>query len=268
MSKATFAVTPGGKVRLASIPTDDRGDFRDKDEAREATESILSRLRDLQERLYAEHRRALLVVLQGMDTSGKDGAIRKVFSGVNPQGCAVVSFKQPTPIELSHDFLWRIHQQAPSKGIICIFNRSHYESVLVERVHKIVPREVWEKRFDQINEFEELLVSEGTVVVKFFLHISKKEQRERLLARLADPSKHWKFNPGDVEVRKLWSKYQEAYEDCVTKCSTRHAPWHIIPADHKWYRDWAIGSVIVEQLQKMNPKFPPALPGLEKIKIR
>ncbi|MBA3272362.1 MAG: polyphosphate kinase 2 family protein [Chthoniobacterales bacterium] len=268
MSKATFAVTPGRKVRLASIATKDRGDFSNKDEARAATETILTRLRELQERLYAAHHRALLVVLQGMDTSGKDGAIRKVFSGMNPQGCSVVSFKAPTPIELAHDFLWRIHHHTPPKGIICIFNRSHYESVLVERVHKLVPTKVWEERFDQINQFEALLESEGTSVVKFFLHISKNEQRERLTARLEDPAKYWKFNPGDVDERKLWSKYQEAYEDCLTRCSTKHAPWHIIPADNKWYRDWAISSVIVDELERIDPKFPPAPAGLEKIVIR
>ena len=268
MVDSPYLVRPGGKVRLAKIRTDDTGAFRQKSEAEAETGALLDRLRELQELLYAENRRALLVVFQGMDTSGKDGAIRNVFSGVNPQGCGVASFKKPSTLELSHDFLWRHHVAAPGRGMIVIFNRSHYESVLVERVHSIVPKLVWSARYEHINRFERLLTDEGTRVIKFFLHISKAEQRERLEARLEDPKKNWKFDPNDLAERKHWSAYQRAYEDALEKCSTEHAPWYVVPADRKWFRNWVIADVIVRTLAEMKPKHPPAVKGVEKIRVR
>jgi PPK2 family polyphosphate:nucleotide phosphotransferase len=222
---------------------------------------------DLAYRLYAENRRSLLLVLQGMDTSGKDGTIRTVTTGLNPQSCQVVPFKQPGDMELEHDFLWRIHMAVPRHGNVGIFNRSHYEDVLVVRVHKLVPDAQWRKRYGQINEFEEMLIEGGMKVVKCFLHISKEEQRERLQARLDDPNKRWKFSHGDLAERKLWDDYQRAYEDALTRCNTSHAPWHIVPADRKWYRNLVVSQILRESLEKMNPKFPPAAEGLDGITV-
>jgi PPK2 family polyphosphate:nucleotide phosphotransferase len=257
MIRSPHTVRPGHKVRLGKIPADDTGKFKDKDHARDASEKNLARLTALQQVLYAEGKRSVLVVLQAMDTGGKDGTIRHVFTGVNPAGCSVVSFKVPSADELAHDYLWRIHRATPARGMITIFNRSHYESVLIERVHKLVPEQTWKRRYDHINAFEKLLSDEGTTILKFFLHISKGEQMKRLRARLDDPQKNWKFNEGDLAERKLWGNYQAAYEDALTKCSTDHAPWHIIPADHKWYRNWAIGDTIVRTLERMKLKYPP-----------
>ena len=224
------------------------------------TEAALTPLREqlstLQERLWAEHRRSLLVVLQAMDTGGKDGTIRHVFSGVNPLGIRVVSFKAPTPEELEHDFLWRIHRAAPCAGEIGIFNRSHYEDVGIVRVHKLVPEKVWRGRYELINGFEEQLAHGGTVIVKFFLHISKEEQAERLKARLEDPEKRWKFKKGDLVERALWEDYQAAYQKAIRKTSTETAPWYVIPADHKWYRNWAVMTVVVNTLKEMDPQVP------------
>jgi len=197
-----------------------------------------------------------LLILQGMETSGKDGTISHVMSRVNPQGCRVTSFKQPTPIELSHDFLWRVHQAVPARGEIGIFNRSHYEEVLVVRVHGLVPKEVWSRRYDQINDFERILVDSGVTVLKFFLHISKKEQLERLQARLDDPTKLWKFNPGDLQERKLWKDYMAAYEDALSRCSTKDSPWFIIPANKKWVRNLAVSQILLETFERLNPQFP------------
>ncbi|HVT78966.1 MAG TPA: polyphosphate kinase 2 family protein [Acidimicrobiales bacterium] len=221
-----------------------------------ATEALTEKLATLQERLYAEAKQSLLVVLQAMDTGGKDGTIKHVFRIVNPLGVHVASFKQPTPVELAHDFLWRVHAKTPAKGDIVIFNRSHYESVLVERVHDIVPKTVWKQRYDQINAFEQLLVADGTTIVKFFFYISKVEQRQRLLARLDDPKKRWKFNPGDVAERQYWDKYVAAYQDAVNKTNTESAPWYVVPANHKWYRNYVVSKVLVETLERMNPKYP------------
>lgn len=231
------------------------------------------RLAGLQERLYAEghvaegepSRRRLLLVLQGMDTSGKDGTIKHVLGAVNPLGCSIASFKKPTAAELRHHFLWRIRQQLPAAGMIGIFNRSHYEDVLIARVHGLAPAAVIEKRYGEINDFEQELVADGITLVKVFLHISPEEQRERLLARLADPTKHWKFNPADLAERKLWPDYQTAYETALERCSTADAPWYVVPADHKWYRDWAITAVLTETLEEMNPSYPQPdldVPGL------
>jgi PPK2 family polyphosphate:nucleotide phosphotransferase len=267
MSQSPYLVDPGEKINLNKRPTSDKGSFEDKDDAQKATDKKLERLRELQEILYAQGKHALLVVFQAMDAGGKDGAIKSVFNGVNPQGCAVTSFKVPTSLELSHDFLWRIHQAVPEKGMIGIFNRSHYESVLVERVKKLVPESVWSKRYDHINAFEKLLADEGTTIVKFYLHISKDEQRERLQDRIKDPNKHWKFNPKDLEEREHWDAYIAAFEDALQKCSTPHAPWYVVPADRKWYRNWVIADVLVRTLEKLDLKYPPAAEGIDKITI-
>lgn len=255
-----YRVSPKEKVKLQKIDTEGNGE---KDEAVAKFLEINEKLEALQERLYAEGKHKILVVLQGMDTSGKDGTIRAVFDGVNPQGVRVAGFKVPTAEELAHDYLWRVHKQTPGKGEIVIFNRSHYEDVLVVRVHKLVPEEVWKKRFDQINDFEHLLAEEGTTILKFFLHISRKEQKERLLERLADPSKHWKFNPGDLEERAIWDQYEAAYEDVLERTSTEWAPWYIIPADKKWFRNLVIGKILLETLEKLDIQVPPAMPADE-----
>jgi PPK2 family polyphosphate:nucleotide phosphotransferase len=228
----------------------------DKESARAALTEIGARMDALQEKLYAGRQAALLVILQGMDTSGKDGAIKKVFDAVDPQGVRVASFKVPTADELARDFLWRIHREVPPKGYIGIFNRSHYEDVLVVRVNEIVPRAVWQARYDHINAFERLLHDGGTRILKFFLHISKAEQKERLQARLDDPSKHWKFSLGDLPVRAQWDAYMAAYTDAISRCNTEYAPWHIVPANKKWYRDVVIARTIVETLETMNVAYP------------
>ncbi len=267
-----FRVTPGSSVKLAAIPADGTPGLPDDgDQARTLAEAELikhrERIIDIQYDLWAEDRRALLIVLQGMDTSGKDGAVRHVFSGVNPQGCRVWSFKKPSEEEADRDFLWRIHQRVPPKGEIGIFNRSHYEDVLVVRVHNLVPEATWRQRYDMINSFESLLMDGHTTILKFFLHISKKEQKERLQARLDNPRKNWKFETGDLEERKHWDEYQRAYEAALEKCSTAAAPWHIIPADRKWYRNWAIAAVVRETLEAMNPKPPSPRGDLSKVRI-
>ena len=251
-----YLVSPKKKIKLADYdPADTRGIAGDKEEARARLLTLTEQLEELQELLAAEHKHSLMVILQGMDTSGKDGVIRRVFEGVNPQGVRVASFKVPTPIEADHDYLWRHHLQTPSKGEIVIHNRSHYENVLVVRVHSLVPKKVWQKRYFQMTEFERLLVEEGTTVLKFFLHISKDEQKQRLLDRLADPAKHWKFSPGDLKERALWDQYMECYEDMLNKTSTPWAPWWIVPSDKKWARDLLISSVLVNTLKgfKINP---------------
>jgi PPK2 family polyphosphate:nucleotide phosphotransferase len=253
----TYQIKPGRKFKLADWDPRDSREFNgNKQEGREHTSGLNARLEELQELLFAERKHKLLVVLQGMDTSGKDGVIRSVFDGVNPQGVQVASFKVPTPIELDHDYLWRIHQQTPARGQIVIFNRSHYEDVLVVRVKNLAPKETWKKRFEHINAFEKMLVDEGTMILKFYLHISHEEQRERLLARLDDPKKRWKFNPADLEDRSLWKEYTKAFEDVLTQTSTSHAPWILVPADRKWYRDLVIASILVESLESLDMAFP------------
>lgn len=238
------------------------GDWN-KESAKKQIKENASISSDLAYRLYAENRRAVLLVLQGMDTSGKDGTIRTVMTGVNPQSFHIVSFKTPSAEELDHDFLWRIHKAVPPRGHIGIFNRSHYEDVLIVRVHSLVPENQWRGRYEQINQFEELLADGDVTIVKCFLHISKDEQRERLQARLDDPHKLWKFNKGDLAERKLWDDYQRAYEDALTKCNTKRAPWHIIPSDRKWYRNLLVSQILRETLEKLAPKFPPSEAGLE-----
>jgi PPK2 family polyphosphate:nucleotide phosphotransferase len=252
---------PGSRVQLGEIDPSRTPALRGPGEQERAAAEALhaenvAAMQDLQTRLWAEGRRSVLIVLQGMDTSGKDSTIRHVFGMLNPQGVRVVGFKQPTPEELAHDYLWRIHQHTPEKGRIVIFNRSHYEDVLVVRVHALVPEPVWRERYEQINQFESLLASSGTTILKFFLHISKAEQKQRLQERLDDPSKRWKFSAGDLDERKRWGDYHAAYEDAISRCSTEHAPWFVIPADRKWYRNWAISSIVREVLEQMNPQPP------------
>src|SRR6201996_8834943 len=223
--KSPYLVKPHTKVRLANLPTEDRGEFSDKAAMDAAAASDAKKLDDLQELLYASQSKALLIVFQGMDTAGKDGTIRHIFSGVNPQGCQVASFKVPTQIEMRHDFLWRCHAQVPPKGMIGIFNRSHYEDVLSPRVHGHISTKEAHQRMDEINAWEQTLADNGTLVVKFFLHISQKEQTERLQARIDDPTKHWKLSPSDFEERIFWPDYQKAYEDIIQRTSTKDAPW-------------------------------------------
>ncbi|MBL8061655.1 MAG: polyphosphate kinase 2 family protein [Anaerolineales bacterium] len=252
-----YLVEPGKKFKLSERNPEDTGDFEGgKKEGLKAIVELNEKLQTLQELLYAEGRHKVLVVLQAMDTGGKDGVIRRVFDGVNPQGVKVAGFKVPTAEELAHDFLWRVHKVTPGNGEIVIFNRSHYEDVLVVRVHNYVPEAVWSKRYEQINEFEKILAENGTTILKFFLHISKDEQKERLQARLDDPTKHWKFSLGDLEERKLWDDYQAAYEEALKKTSTVHAPWYVVPANRKWYRDLVISRVLVETLEGMKMKYP------------
>ncbi|HET8774756.1 MAG TPA: PPK2 family polyphosphate kinase [Thermoanaerobaculia bacterium] len=228
----------------------------DKEKTQEQTAKLAQRIGALQELLYAEDKHKVLIVLQGMDTSGKDGTIRKVLRETSPQGVRVVPFQRPTEVELAHDYLWRVHAQVPKRGELVVFNRSHYEDVLVVRVHSLVPKSVWKKRYDHINEFERMLADEGTTLLKFFLHISREEQRERLQARLDDPTKRWKFEHGDLEERKLWDDYMRAYEDVLEKTSTRHAPWTIVPADRKFMRDFLVAGAVVKALEKLKMKYP------------
>lgn len=261
-----YQVKQKSKLMLSHCDPDDTGDYQKTDQAKEkaktVTEKLISRLSELQERLYANSNRALLIVLQGMDTSGKDGTIKHVMSGVNPQGCKVVTFKTPSVEELGHDFLWRVHQKAPAKGQIGIFNRSHYEDVLITRVHGLISDKVVKQRFDQIKEFEELLSENGTVILKFFLHISKDEQKKRLEERINNPEKRWKFNDGDLEERKLWKNYIEAFEAMMAATSTDKAPWHIVPANRKWYRNLIIADRVVNALEGMKLKTPPPPAGI------
>lgn len=252
-----YLAEPGKKIRLNDIDPGDIGKYQgEKDEGLEQLGELNQELEILQELLYAEHKHRVLVVLQGMDTSGKDGVIRHVFEGVNPQGVRVANFKVPTPLELDHDYLWRVHKQTPGKGEIVIFNRSHYEDVLVVRVHELVSEKVWKKRYDQIRDFERQLVEEGTTILKFFLHIDLEEQKERLQARLDDPTKRWKFNPDDLKERARWDEYIEAYEDAINKTSTEEAPWYVVPANKKWYRNLVIASVMVDALTKLDMEYP------------
>jgi PPK2 family polyphosphate:nucleotide phosphotransferase len=265
--KQPIQIPSGERIRLEDFDPAYTGKNAAKGDAKEDTEKNIARLAELQEVLYAEGKHALLIILQAMDAGGKDGTIEHVMAGVNPQGCRVTSFKVPTPEELSHDFLWRIHQHVPPRGYIGIFNRSHYEDVLVVRVHKLVPEKVWRERYAHINNFEKLLADSGVTILKFFLHISKDEQRERLQERLEDKSKHWKFNPGDLKERDRWNDYIAAYEDAINECNTPWAPWHIVPANKKWYRNLVVSERLVAALESLDMKYPPAPEGIEKIVI-
>ena len=263
-----WLVEPGSKVRLDEIDTNsDAGAPGDKEATSAISDDLVVQLGEWQSRLWAEGKRSLLLVLQAMDAGGKDGTIRKVFTGVNPQGVRVASFKAPTEKELQHDFLWRIHQQTPAAGEMGVFNRSHYEDVLIVRVNELVPEPVWRARYEQIRAFESTLAASGTRVVKCFLHISKDEQAERLQARLDDPTKRWKFAAADLDVRKHWDDYQAAYAEAIQETSTDDAPWYIVPADRKWYRNWAILNILLAQLHDLDPQYPPEEAGLEDITI-
>jgi PPK2 family polyphosphate:nucleotide phosphotransferase len=255
-----YRVKPDSRLSLDTCDPDDTGEYKNTDQGKEKAKAVaaqlISRLGELQQRLYANGNRAVLIVLQGMDTSGKDGTIKHVMSGVNPQGCRVATFKIPSNSELAHDFLWRVHHEVPAKGQIGIFNRSHYEDVLITRVHGLVSDKTVKQRFNQIKEFEELLNENGTAILKFFLHISKDEQKARLEERIRNPEKRWKFNEGDLEERKLWKDYMEAFEDMMATTSTDHAPWYIVPANRKWYRNLVVADRVVDALENMKLKTP------------
>jgi PPK2 family polyphosphate:nucleotide phosphotransferase len=253
---AAFRIAPGKRVNLARRDPGDVSLFPDKKAAKAQTEQNAARINELQDMLYAEGRRALLVVLQGTDTSGKDGTIRHVFNQTGPLGVSVAAFKRPSEEELAHDFLWRAHIACPRRGTIGIFNRSHYEDVLVARVKKLAPAQDIEARYGQINEFEKMLVENGTTILKFMLHISKEEQRERLQARLDEAKGRWKFNPGDLDDRKLWGEFQKAYEIMLARTSTEWAPWQVIPADRKWARNAAIAAIVRATLEATDPRYP------------
>jgi len=266
MAKQALAPKPGQPVNLADYDPEYAADIS-KDEAVKRTEDYKARIAERQEVLYAQGKYSLLVVFQAMDAAGKDSTIRHVFSGVNPQGIRVANFKAPTAQELAHDFLWRIHAQVPPKGMIGIFNRSHYEDVLIVRVNKLVPEETWRSRYSHINAFERLLVDSGTHILKFYLHISKDEQKKQLQERLDDPSKHWKFSIGDLPVRQQWDDYMRAYEDAFSHCNTAQAPWHIVPGNKRWYRTYVVAKTIAEALEAMPLSYPEPEPGLDKVVI-
>lgn len=251
-----FKVTPGKAFKLASVDPRDTGPYSDKEEVKAQTAKDAEAIDGLQDRLFAEGKRALLVVLQGIDCSGKDGTVRAVFNTCGPIGVTIHPFKAPTPPELAQDYLWRVHQACPPRGMIGIFNRSHYEDVLVVKVKGFASPDAIERRYGEINAFEKLLTDNGTRILKFMLHISKEEQAERLKERVEDETKHWKFNPGDLDDRALWDKYAEAYEIAVNRCSTAHAPWHVIPADRNWVRNGLIAAIVRETLEEMNPQYP------------
>jgi PPK2 family polyphosphate:nucleotide phosphotransferase len=262
-----YRVKPDAKLNLEEYDPDDTGEYsandRGKEQAKASTAELIGRLGQLQERLYANANRSLLIVLQGMDTSGKDGTIKNVMSGVNPQGCRVATFKAPSSSERARDFLWRVHSEVPPKGHIGIFNRSHYEDVLITRVHNHISEKVARQRLIQIKNFETMLEENGTAILKFFLHISKKEQKERLTARIQDPDKRWKFNEGDLEERKLWPEYMRAFEDVLAATSTDSAPWYIVPANRKWYRNLVVAERVVDALEAMKLPRPPAPEGID-----
>ena len=259
-------VRPGEPARLRERQAASRLGLV-KDEADDVVGVLVEELRDLQNRLWAENRRSLLLVLQGLDTAGKDGTIRRVLTGVNPQACRVAAFEAPVGAELEHDFLWRVHAVCPGRGQLGIFNRSHYEDVGVVRVKQLAPEEVWRRRYRHIREFERLLADEGTTVVKVFLHISKEEQRQRLQIRLDDPSKTWKFRLGDLEDRKRFDEFLAAYDEAIGETSTEWAPWHVVPADRRWVRDIAVATLLVDTLRKLDPRYPPPPPELKGVEV-
>ena len=249
-------VEPGRKVRLKDIDPAYHGKHEGREQAQPEIENYLQRMEKFQGLLYAERKHALLIVLQGIDAAGKDGVCWHVVKGMNPQGCSVTGFKQPSSEELAHDFLWRVHQRTPALGHVGVFNRSHYEDVLVVRVHKLVPKDIWQQRYDLINEFERMLVLANTTVIKFFLYISKDEQLERFKQRLDDPARHWKISDADYKERELWDDYTLAYEDMLSKCSTKHAPWYVIPSNHKWFRNLAVSQIICATFEEMDMTMP------------
>lgn len=260
-------IKPGELVSLNNYPPEYTGAYEKKGQTKGRLKKLHKQLLNLQELLYAGNQHSLLIILQGMDTSGKNGTIRRVMAGINVQGCDVISFKVPTTDELSRDFLWRAHRDVPAKGKIGIFDRSYYEDVLVVRVHNLVPEEVWSLRYQQINDFERMLVESGTVVLKFFLHISKDEQKARLESRISDPTKHWKIEASDVRDRAYWDDYMRAYEVVLDKCSTDWAPWYVIPANKKWYRNLVISECIVETLSRLDMRYPEPAEDISKFII-
>jgi PPK2 family polyphosphate:nucleotide phosphotransferase len=261
-------VKPGSKPKLSTRDTDARLGIRDKEAGREVVAELLVELDALHGRLWAEEQRSLLLVLQGMDASGKDGAIRRVLSGLNPQGCAVASFKEPTDTDLAHDYLWRVHHLCPPRGHLGAFNRSHYEDVLAARMVGAASAEECGRRYRHLREFERLLVDEGTTVVKVFLHLSPDEQRERLQMRIDDPAKNWKMKLSDLETRAQWDQYMDLYEEVIAETSTEHAPWYVVPADRKWVRDVAVATLLVETLRDMDPRIPPPDPALRGVVVK
>lgn len=261
-----FRTAPGSRPRLKDLDPADTAGQKDKKSAEAETAECQEKLRALQELLYAEGRHSLLVCLQAVDTGGKDGTVNHVLGAMNPQGCRVAHFREPTAEEAAHDFLWRHHAAAPARGEVVIFNRSHYEGVLIERVHGFVPKETWGRRFDAINAFEQGLVENGTRVLKFFLHISKEEQLRRFKDRLDDPTKQWKISAADYEERKYWDVYVAAYEDALARCSTAHAPWYVIPADHKWFRNLAVARIVVQELESLKMSYPKPAADLDRIR--
>ena len=261
MDTDRFRVDPGAKARLRDWDPGEDGGL-DKAKAQMDAVHLSAELSGLQELLYADGRHRLLVVLQAIDAGGKDGTIRSVFTGVNPQGVTVTSFKAPSDEELAHDYLWRVHQHTPHRGQIAIFNRSHYEDVLIVRVHGLVPKSIWQKRYEHIRAFERMLADEGTTIVKFFLHISSDEQRKRQQARIDDPTKRWKFAPADLEERKHWDAYRKAFEAMLSETSAKHAPWYVVPANHKWYRNLVVYQVLIDALKDLKLRYPEPPSGL------
>jgi polyphosphate:nucleotide phosphotransferase, PPK2 family len=264
---SSLRIVGKGKFNLSKFKTNATEGIADKQAAKDRLVTLTEELVNLQMKFYAQSKNGLLLVFQAMDTGGKDGVIRRVFGPLNPQGVGVTSFKRPTGYELSHDYLWRIHPHVPAKGMIRIFNRSHYEDVLVHRVHKLISKKTLENRYRQLNDFERYLAENNVVILKFFLHISKDEQKERLESRLQDPEKGWKFEAGDLKERGFWDRYQEAYEAMIDKCSTPHAPWFVVPADSKWYRDWIVAEIVHKTLKDLKPEYPMEQEGLDDIVI-
>jgi PPK2 family polyphosphate:nucleotide phosphotransferase len=262
----SFRVKPGKKIDLDHIEADFRPADLDRDEAEATFKALTDKLRDLQHLMYAEDKRSLLVVLQGRDAAGKDGTIRHVFGPMNPQGCRVTSFKVPSKMEASHDFLWRCHVSAPKRGMVRIFNRSHYEDVLVVRVHDLVPKEIWSKRYDHINDFERLLADNGTLILKFYLHIDQAEQLERFRKRIDNPKKNWKISDADYSERPYWDAYTAAFEDALSRCSTDDSPWFVIPANRKWFRNLAIADIVVEAMEGLNMRYPEPSVAMDEIR--
>jgi PPK2 family polyphosphate:nucleotide phosphotransferase len=260
-----YRIKPDTKLRLDKWDPDDSGEFKKGKTVDAKLMKNRQELDRLQELLYAEHKHKVLIVLQAMDTAGKDGTISHVFEGMNPQGVKVASFKAPTPLELDHDYLWRVHQQAPANGEVVIFNRSYYEDVLVVRVHNLIDTDLCKRRYSDINHFEKMLTDEGTIILKFFLHISSDEQKRRLQDRLDDPAKHWKFSTADLAERKLWPAYMNAYEDAISATSTSWAPWYVVPANKKWFRNLVVSSTIMETLEGLKMKYPESTLDLSKI---
>jgi len=262
----SFRVKPGKKVDLDNLGADFKPDNLDRKEVEQQFGSLTEKLRDFQHLMYAEDKRSLLVVLQGRDAAGKDGTIRQVFGPMNPQGCRVTSFKVPSKIEAAHDFLWRYHVAAPRRGMVGIFNRSHYEDVLVVRVHDLVPKKVWSKRYDHINAFEKLLADNGTLVLKFYLHIDREEQLERFKKRIDNPKKNWKISGADYSERPYWDSYTKAFEDAISKCSTDNAPWFVIPANRKWFRNLVIADIVVDAMEGLKMRYPDPSVDMEEIR--